>query len=144
MGEANIVQIVVTALLSSGLVGGLITLLSKRVWSPESKNELARIGSEFAQLLLEEARTEREELRMTIVELEASILTKEEAIERLKLMAREKDSVISLLEERQFVVARKIQQGELVSLYDIFGPKTPPEFLLGFTQKKRKEPKDGD
>lgn len=139
MSGMNGLQIFVTALLSSGLVGGLITLLSKRVWSPESKNELARIGSEFAQLLLEEARTEREELRMTIAELEASLLSKEEAIKRLNKMANEKDSVIQLLEERQFVVARKIQQGELVSLYDIFGPKTPPEFLSAFLDERRKE-----
>lgn len=144
MGEFNAIQVAVTALLSSGFVGGVMTLFSKKVWSPESKNELARIGNEFAQLLLEEARAEREELRQTIKELEHSIISKEDAIDRLQSIAREKDAVIQILEERQFIVAHKIQQGEVVTMYDIFGPHAPPEFLKPFMKERRKEPRDGD
>lgn len=132
MDGLNIVQVAVTALISSGFVGGLMTLLSKKVWSPESKNDLAKIGNDFAQLLLEEARTERAELRTTIKELEKSLVVKEEAMDRLERIANEKDVVIQTLEERQFQVARKVQLGEKVSFYDIFGPRTPPEFIVGF------------
>lgn len=139
MNDTNTIQIIITALLSSGLVGGLITLFSKKVWSPEAHNDLAKIGNEFAHTLLEEARAEREELRQTIKDLEASIITKEETVRRLQRLADEKDQVISILEERQFVVARKIQRGEQVSIYDIFGPRAPEEFIKGFLKNQAKE-----
>ena len=142
MEDLNGIQLLVTALLSSGLVGGFITLFTKKIWSPETKNDLARIGNEFAQLLLEEARAEREELRTTIRELETGLITKQETIEKLDKILDEKDLVIGLLEERQYVVARKIASGEVVSLYDIFGPRTPEDFLTGFMPERRKEPRD--
>lgn len=138
------IQIAITALLSSGLVGGIMTIFSKKVWSPESKNELARIGNEFAQLLLEEARAEREELRRTIDELERVILEKKEALEKLEAIAREKDQVIHMLEDRQMMVARKIREGELVSLDDVFGPKGVPTIFRGVVQEKKKESDNGE
>lgn len=135
MGKVTAIQMVITALLSSGLVGGFITLVSKKVWSPESENELARIGNEFAQKLLEDARTEREELRTTIRELENGMASKEQTIDRLKRLADDKDAVIRLLEDRQYIVARKLQLGEIITVRDIFGPETPDEFLEQFNQR---------
>lgn len=140
--EASVIQVIVASVLSSGLVGGIITLFTKRVWSPESKNELARIGNEFAQQLLEDAKNERTELRETIKQLEGSNFSKEQAIERLQKIADDKDTVIQQLEERQLVVARKLQRGEAVSLYDIFGENAPKELITLFSSEIRKGAKD--
>ena len=128
--QVTFAQMLVTALLSSGLVGGIIALLTKTVWSPESKNDLARLGNEFAQQLLSDAKSERQELRLTIHELEQSISTKNDAIERLKQLAAEKDRVISELEERRLKMAQKLQAGTAITLQDIFGDKAPREFHI--------------
>lgn len=121
MDKLSTVQLLVTALLSSGFVAGLMTLITKKVWSPEATNDLARVGNEFAHLLLKEARTEREELRATIRDLEQGLATKDETIKRLNNLAREKDVMIKALEAKQYFIAAKIQRGEIVSLIDIFG-----------------------
>lgn len=128
--SATTLQIIITALLSSGFVSGFIALLSKTVWSPESKNELARLGNEFAQQLLLEARSERQELRVTIQELEATVNVKNETINRLKHLAEEKDAVIHELEERQVMLAQKLQDGKPITLQDIFGDRAPKDFHL--------------
>lgn len=117
----NYAQIVVTVLLSSGFVGGVMALLTKQMWSPESKNDLARLGNELAHQLLVDAKTEREELRLTIRELESTITEKGEVIARLNKIAHEKDRMISDLEDRQHKLALKIHLGEPITLYDIFG-----------------------
>lgn len=130
MNDPNFAQIVITALLSSGLVSGIMTLLAKKAQSPESKNDLARIGNEFAHQLLKEARTEREELRKTIDELEDSNATKQEVIEKLRSVAAQKDRTIEELEGRQILVARKLQNKESITLQDIFGPSAPEEFEI--------------
>lgn len=130
MSDSTLAPIIATALLSSGFVTGIFTLISKRIWSPETRNDLARIGNEFAQHLLEEARTERNELRLTIEELRRDNITKEETIRRLQKLADEKDHLIHSLEDRQLLLARKLQSGEPISLRDIFGNTVPSGFDL--------------
>ena len=134
MGNTNIAQIVVTALLSSGLVGGFLALVTKSMWSPESKNELARLGNEFAQQLLQDAKVEREELRITIRDLEHSLSTKREIIERLNQLAEDKDIVIHDLEQRQIMMAEKLKQGKPITLQDIFGGNAPTNYHLGYDE----------
>lgn len=131
MGNSTLAQIVVTALLSSGMVGGVLALITKSMWSPESKNELARLGNEFAQQLLQDAKVEREELRITIRDLEHSLLTKREIIERLNQLAEDKDIVIRDLEQRQIKMAEKLKKGLPITLQDIFGGNAPANYTLG-------------
>ena len=121
----DLFQAAIVAILSGGLVSGIFTLLSKRSRSPESQNELARLGNEFAAQLLEDARTERKELRLTIADLEKSNDTKQQSIDRLKALAEEKDRRIEALEQRQQVLAEKLQRGEQITLADIFGGEAP-------------------
>lgn len=128
--SADLLQNVVTAVLSSGVVAGLFALLTKKSQSPESQNELARLGNEFAAKLLEDARTERAELRLTIKDLEGSIDTKQESIDRLKSLLDEKDKKIHVLEELQHKVATKLQQGHPLTLADIFGGDAP-DIMIG-------------
>lgn len=134
MGNATLVQIVVTALLSSGMVGGVLALITKAEWSPESKNELARLGNEFAQQLLQDAKVEREELRITIRDLEHSLSTKREIIERLNKLAEDKDIVIRNLEQRQIDMAEKLKKGLPITLQDIFGGNAPANYTLGYDE----------
>lgn len=134
MGNATLAQIVVTALLSSGMVGGVLALITKSMWSPESKNELARLGNEFAQQLLQDAKVEREELRITIRDLEHSLSTKREIIERLNQLAEDKDIVIRNLEERQIKMAEKLKKGLPITLQDIFGGNAPAKYKLGYDE----------
>lgn len=128
--ELNMVQVIVTALLSSGFVGGLMTLLQKMIPSPESKNDLARLGNEFAHQLLIDAKTEREELRLTIRELEDLITEKRDTVDRLKQLAKDKDDTIRDLEERLIKMAEKLESGQRITLRDIFGEKAPEGFLI--------------
>lgn len=130
--EASLAQIVVASLLSSGFVGGVIAALTKAMWSPESKNELAKLGNDFAQQLLEDAKTEREELRLTIKELESILTDHEASITRLKALAEEKDRVINELERRQTILASKLQQGLTITLKDIFGDKASNDVILHY------------
>lgn len=134
MGNATLAQIVVTALLSSGVVGGVLALITKSMWSPESKNELARLGNEFAQQLLQDAKVEREELRITIRDLEHSLSTKREIIERLNQLAEDKDVVIRDLEQRQIKMAEKLKKGLPITLQDIFGGTAPANYNLGYDE----------
>lgn len=136
MEELSGVQLFITVLVSSGLIGGLATLITKRVWSPETKNDLARIGNEFAQQLLNDARAEREELRVTIKELEKNVVTKQESIDRLKKLLEEKDEAIDLCEQRHLMVARKIQMGQEVTLEDIFGEHFSQKFIDRYGRPK--------
>ena len=76
---------VVTAVaLSSSFISSITTIAVKKLVSPESRNELARIGNEFAEQLLKEARSEREELRATISELEGVLVANHETITKLR------------------------------------------------------------
>lgn len=118
-------QTVISVVISSGIVTGIMALLTKRSRSPESQNELARLGNEFAAQLLADARVERKELRETISELENSNHTKQEIIDRLKNLLDEKDKRINELEHRQQVVAHKLRSGEKITLADIFGKDAP-------------------
>lgn len=130
--EANVIQIIFTALLSSGLVGGLVALLTKTIWSPESKNDLAKLGNDFAHQLLLDAKSERAELRLTITELEDSITTKYQTIRRLNQIAEDKDKVIRDLENRLSMMARKLEEGIPITLQDIFGDKAPKGLHISF------------
>ena len=121
-------QVIIVAVLSSGLASAIVAFFSKKAWSPESKNELARLGNEFAQQLLKDARSERAELRATIHELETATIDHKGSIERLTRLVEEKDRVIHELEERRILIARKLQQGKAITLYDVFGDHTPEEF----------------
>lgn len=123
--DPDTLQILVAAVLSSGLVSGAITFLTKKARSPESQNQLAKLGNDFAAQLLTDARTEREELRLTIKELESSNDTKQSSIDRLTGLLNEKDRRINELEERQQVLAHKLQRGEAITLVDIFGAEAP-------------------
>lgn len=125
MSDLNIPQMVVSVLLSGGFVGGLFALLTKSMWSPESKNDLARLGNDFARQLLADAQTERAELRLTIHELETNKTAHLETIERLKNLLNEKNRVIRELEERLTRMAEKLSAGEAISLRDIFGENAP-------------------
>lgn len=130
MREIGIVEVLITALLTSGFVTGIFTLVTKKVWSPESKNELARLGSEFAQQLLRDAKSEREELRLTIRELQETVSIHHKTIDRLEHLAKAKDKIIAELEERQFKMAEKLRQGLPITLIDIFGDDAPDGFTF--------------
>jgi predicted nuclease with TOPRIM domain len=130
-------QNIIVSILGGGLVAGVFSLLTKKSKSPESQNELARLGDEFASQLLKEAQLERKELRLTIEELEksvkeqsTSIKTLEESIERLKVILQAKDDRISELEDRQTLLAEKLQHGEKISLTDIFGKDAPDVHIV--------------
>ncbi len=118
-------QSLVLGIFGGGLVTGIFALLSKKSRSPESQNELARLGNEFATKLLEDARSERRELRETIKELEKSNFTKQETIDRLNTLVDQKDKRIEEFETRQRIVAKKLHVGEKITLHDIFGDDAP-------------------
>ncbi len=133
MGELlspQFIQSLLIGIFGGGLVSGIFALLSKKARSPESQNELARLGNEFAAKLLEDARLERQELRETIRELEQSIFTKDETIQRLKTLLEQKDHQIRDLEQRRYVVAHKLQTGEKITLADIFGDDAPSNIQI--------------
>jgi septal ring factor EnvC (AmiA/AmiB activator) len=119
------IQSIVVAVISGGLVSGIFTLVGKKTKSPESQNDLAKLGNEFAAQLLEDARAERKELRLSIQELENSNDVKQATINRLNDLLAQKDRRITELEERQNDMARKLQRGEAISLRDIFGHDAP-------------------
>ena len=120
---------VVTAVaLLSSFISSITTIAVKKLVSPEARNELARIGNEFAEQLLKEARSEREELRATISELEGVLVANHETITKLRHIANEKDLVIQELESRRFNVALKLRNGQTVTAEDVFGAKVPIEF----------------
>lgn len=135
MDGVNSAQIIVTAILSSGLVTGFFAYFNKRTWSPESKNELARMGSEFAQQLLRDAKAEREELRATIKELQEFADTKQETIDRLRKICDDKDEVIEILEKQQVVVAQRIKNRQTITLKDVFGEGLTEDIRLAFEPK---------
>jgi septal ring factor EnvC (AmiA/AmiB activator) len=125
-------QAIITAILSGGFVGGAFSLFTKKSRSPESQNDLARLGNEFAAQLLEDARKERTELRLTISELEQTnkehveaSTTKQESIDRLKRLLEDKNDRIRILETQRETVAQKLQNGEKITLADIFGRDAP-------------------
>lgn len=130
MENLTFAQLVIITIFSSGLFTGIFTVITRMVWSPESKNDLARLGNEFAHQLLEDARSERKELRLTIAELEELDTKNQAIIDRLQRLADEKDRVINELEERQVTLAKKLQRNERITLQDIFGDKAPKDFLL--------------
>jgi predicted nuclease with TOPRIM domain len=128
MDDLNISQIVVSILLSSGLIGGIMALFTKTVWSPESRNELSKMGNEFARQLLADAKAEREELRLTIRELEASNEAKTETIARLRAILTQKDETIKKLERNRVHLALKLRNGEAIHIRDIFGGDYPDDY----------------
>lgn len=103
-------------------------MIAKAVWSPESKNDLTRLGNEFAQQLLKEARSEREQLRETIDDLRRIVDRKRGRIEELEKMARSKDRVIKQLERRRTKIATLVRGGAKITMYDIFGEDIPEDF----------------
>lgn len=123
--ELNYPQIVVSMLLSTGFVSGIFALLTKSMWSPESKNDLARMGNEFARQLLADAKSEREELRLTIHELEDLDTKNRNTIARLQKLLEDKNRKIQELERRLNDMAQKLHSGTPISLRDIFGDSAP-------------------
>lgn len=123
--DPNTVQVITLAVLSSGLVSGLFTLFAKKLWSPESENDLARLGNEFASQLLRDAKVEREELRQTIKDLEESNDVKQSTILRLERLLHEKNQRITELEKQKGEVVRKLKNGEQITLHDLFGDMAP-------------------
>lgn len=128
--DPAILQSAISAILSAAFIGGLFTMFTKKLWSPESKNDLAKIGNDFAAQLLKDAKSEREELRLSIHELEQSNATRQETINRLQTLLFDKDRTIRDLEDRQINIAKKLARGEAISLQDIFGHNAPPDFAL--------------
>lgn len=128
--NTSTIQGLISGIFGAGLISGVLAIIQKRSRSPESQNELARLGNEFAAKLLEDARTERSELRTTIKELESSNSTKQETIDRLNALLEQKDRLIDELEHRRRIVARKLQIGERITLHDIFGEDAPHDVHL--------------
>jgi predicted RNase H-like nuclease (RuvC/YqgF family) len=146
--SAEFLQNLVVVIITSGLVTGIFSLLTKRSKSPESQNDLARLGNDFAAQLLKEAQEERKELRTTIGNLEALleqkkreynttieekdayIETLENSIETLKSILKSKTDRIEELEARQQLLAEKLQKGEKISLTDIFGDNAPDVHVI--------------
>lgn len=124
----DLLLIAIPSVLSSSVVGGIVALVAKSIWSPESKNELTRLGNEFAQQLLNEARSERKQLRETINDLQEVVNRKRGQIEELEKMARSKDRVIKQLEHRRAKIATLIQEGAKITMNDIFGKDIPEDF----------------
>ncbi len=110
---------------AGGLGTVLVQTIGKRVKTPADENERTKLGNEFLRSLLEDARKEREELRMTIDELRALDVKNTEAIRRLQTIADSKDDRIRELESRQAANAAKLQAGHPLTLADILGT-TPP------------------
>lgn len=125
MKDVNLGQLVVSVLLSAGFVSGIFALFTKKMWSPESKNDLAKLANDFASQLLNDAKVEREELRLSIRELEGVVTENREIIHRLESLAKEKDKVIGALEERLKIIAEKVRDGRVVTIKDIFGDSAP-------------------
>lgn len=121
----DIIQTAVSSVVVAAVVSGIFTYVNKRSKSPESQNQLAQIGADFAAKLLSDAVVERRELRTTITELEKSNDVKQESIDRLKGILAEKDRRIADLVNRQHMVASKLQRGEVITLQDIFGDDAP-------------------
>lgn len=130
----ELIQSIVVALLTGGFVSGIFAVINKKTVSPESQNDLARLGNEFAAQLLKDAKEERAELRASITELEKSNETKEQSIKRLKKLLEEKDARIEILENHQQNVASKLQRGEPLTLFDIFG-KDAPNFPFSMAEE---------
>lgn len=128
--EFNFTQVIVSVIISSSFVGGVFAAFTKKMWSPEAKNDLAKLGNDFARQLLEDAKSERQELRLTIAELEDVVQENKASITRLKLLAEEKDRVIQELERRMARLAEKISSGEVITLQDIFGEKAPKDIVI--------------
>ena len=103
---------------------------TKKLWSPEAKNDLAKLGNDFARQLLQDAKSEREELRLTITELEDIVQENKASIDRLKALANEKDRVIQELERRMARLAEKVSSGDPITLQDIFGEKAPKDVVI--------------
>lgn len=132
MSSLNIPQMIAAFIFGSATVTGLFSIFNKKVESPEAKTDLARLVHETAHQLIVDAKSEREELRLTIRELNASIVTKDETIQRLEKLAEEKDAVIAELEARQIRLARKITAGIQITLRDVFGDIIPPDYDITY------------
>lgn len=126
----DFIRTIISGLLGGGFFAGLFAIISKKSTSPESQNELARLGNEFASKLLEDARAERKELRDTIKELENTKSAQSESIDKLNGILLNKDEKIRELEGRQQTLAQKLRLGEKITLKDIFGKDAPSEITF--------------
>lgn len=135
MDGPNTLQVIIAAVLSSSFIGGVFTLLTKKVSSPENKTSLASLSNEFASQLLTDARAEREELRLTIRELERLLGKNEDTIKRLNALLVEKDRRITELDEHRKVMLTKINLGQRVTLTDLFGDIAPPGIIIKTDQE---------
>lgn len=102
----------------------IVAVINKKARTPSDENDSIRLGNDFLRGLLNDARTEREELRRTIEELRDDKKTHEEAVNRLEHLAKTKDDRIRELEEILERLTQKLQRGEVVSLQDILGDTT--------------------
>lgn len=122
---AELLQSTVVAGLVSAVVLGIFQLINRRTRTPESEAERTRLGNDFLRGLLDDARKEREELRATITELKQTNETNVDAIRRLQTLLDDKTDRIEKLEDRQQMLAEKLQSGEQITLADIFGADAP-------------------
>lgn len=122
---AELLQSTVVAGLVSAVVLGIFQLINRRTRTPESEAERTRLGNDFLRGLLDDARKEREELRATITELKQTNETNVDAIRRLQTLLDDKTDRIEKLEDRQQMLAGKLQAGEQITLADIFGSDAP-------------------
>lgn len=84
---------------------------------------MVKIGNEFVEDLLAQARLEREELRSTIRTLEEANGKADRELAELKILIAQKDVQIDELQRRQQHVAHKISLGLTITDIDVFGFK---------------------
>jgi hypothetical protein len=120
-------EIIGAAVGSSTVTAGIFMLLSRVVPTPQHRANLIKLGNEFTEDLLKQARLEREELRASIRLLEQANIKSQLHIGQLKLLIAEKDRVIVELQSHQKKVAHKVSMGLEVTNADIFGIILNPE-----------------
>lgn len=107
----------ITAIASLGTA--LLAIFGKKIWGASDQNESVKLGNEFLRGLLNDARTEREELRKTIDDLRADAKSHADAIARLTSILTSKDARIQQLETLLEALTEKLRRGEAITLADL-------------------------
>lgn len=110
---------VITAVVT--VAAALIALFGKRIPSKAEDNENMKLGNELLRGLLEDARSERAALKITIDDLRADRVAHVAAVERLEALLQQKDTRIAALELAISGIAAKLGRGEIITLTDLVG-----------------------
>ena len=105
----------------AAIIAVIGAIASRRLRTPSDDNDATRVAREWYRGMLEDAKSEREELRKSIEELRTVGLEKNAAIFRLEKLVRHKDERIAELEERQRKNVEKLRDGQVLTLSDILG-----------------------